>query len=230
MSKGVSQAYKSAETARSVPSFVVPAKEILKDVRSFSKSSHTSSTQQILKRSSSSFIDLTTSDAKRYLHTKMKKTTTAKALNQIIDLTMEDVLESNKPPPNAPRGPRAALASMTNNAIPTFTSNRGARRRPRTRVTKSTRQRPILNHHERAKRARQDQTTALLARVASKLYATAADIDADRSILRERWDVDDELQGEAPTEALSHLNNCFKKIEEAVGDGARTIEDSLLRR
>lgn len=76
----------------------------------------------------------------------------------------------------------------------------------------------------------QTETISTLARTASRLYASAADLDTNRGVLRQRWEIDDDLKDQHVTDVLGDLNGCLQRAEEAIRHGAAIIEDKVLRR
>ena len=72
------------------------------------------------------------------------------------------------------------------------------------------------------------ETTVIFAKIASKLRASGHAVDVDRDTLRERWNVDAHLQTQRVTDHLQELNECFTRVEDAIGDALSVIEGHLL--
>lgn len=70
----------------------------------------------------------------------------------------------------------------------------------------------------------------ILARIASRLYAVAHNIDSDRDTLRERWEIDVDLQIQQTTETLADLNTHFQRAEASVAEAIAIVERRLLHR
>lgn len=107
-------------------------------------------------------------------------------------------------------------------------------RRPQasTKTSKAKKNRPSQKQRKARQRAASDRTSgesvAILARVASKLRASAHAVDVDRGTLRQRWEVDEGLQLQTVTDHLKNLNECLGRAEDGIRDGLGVIEKRLL--
>ena len=102
-----------------------------------------------------------------------------------------------------------------------------------TKPTKAARNKPSKSQRKaRQRAAAKDQTSretiGTLAQIASKLRASAHAIDVDRGTLRQRWEVDENLQLQSVTDHLSDLNECFTRAEDGIRDALEVIEKRLL--
>ena len=132
---------------------------------------------------------------------------------------------------NHPSSPAAAAASGKRRRIANNNKNQTAALKALdTALTTINTHLRADQQQEHDQQAQQDKTTGILARVASRLYATSGDVEKDRNTLRERWEVDDSLKDISVTKDLSELNACFARIEEAIVEGTNMIEERLLKR
>ncbi|MCJ1453277.1 hypothetical protein MMC28_003623 [Mycoblastus sanguinarius] len=223
--RGVMQSYRAAERHPSVPAFVISADQLIKNINALSRGQSTnelgrnatqistiSTDRQSNKRSGDVSMDLVSSSPKR-VKTELPATLPAPAQKQgsFIDLTQDEPVYL----PSSQQCTRPALASISNNA-------RGKRpprkRRPRRKPFSPFVQERIVER----------ETTSMLARIASKIRASAHAIDMDRDTLRERWNVDSHLQLQHVTDHLGDLNKCFTRIEDGMRDSLEVIEGRLL--
>lgn len=72
------------------------------------------------------------------------------------------------------------------------------------------------------------ESVGLLAKIASKLRASAHTLDVDRETLRQRWEVDTVLQLQRTTDNLADLNGCFTMAENGIHSALEVIEQRLL--
>lgn len=126
--------------------------------------------------------------------------------------------------------------------------------RPRQASAKTTTKttEPSKKQREARRRAAIDsigrESVGALAKIASKLRASAHAIDVDRETLRQRWgesslrcmpnrikdklkistEVDIHLQLQSVTDQLSDLNECFGKAEDGIRDALDILEKRLL--
>ena len=73
-----------------------------------------------------------------------------------------------------------------------------------------------------------NQTTAALKKTIRHLGIAEEDIDKDRDLLRDRWEVDRGLQLQSVTDDLSLVNDCFLEAQRQLKSAAVRIEDRLL--
>ena len=208
-SEGVSHAYKYSETVKAVPAFVTQPKDIIKQLSQISRPS-------VKRGLNDSTISI------EYGLKRLKREDSAvhsivgSLSNHVIDLTLDEKEDS---------GLRNALQPITNNVSTRIHAYyQTSKPLPRHRYIS---QNMLLKTHQRAARNRRDRSTRILGRVATNMFAIAGDINADRNILRERWEVDDDLKKIQTTDDLATLNKCFVRIESAVEDGTRIIEEKL---
>lgn len=71
-------------------------------------------------------------------------------------------------------------------------------------------------------------TFAMIARIASKLRASAYALAVDRDTLRQRWEVDEDLQLQTVTDHFIDLNEYFCTAEDGIRDALDVIERRLL--
>ncbi|MCJ1425081.1 hypothetical protein MMC29_002969 [Sticta canariensis] len=71
-------------------------------------------------------------------------------------------------------------------------------------------------------------TNSSLHRILDGLKQSEANIEKDREILKERWDVDVDLQLQSVTEDLQILNECFLRAKNAIREAITIVEDRLL--
>ena len=71
-------------------------------------------------------------------------------------------------------------------------------------------------------------TNFSLHRILDGLKHSEANIDRDREILKERWELDAELQRQSVTDDLQVLNECFLAAKTALRDAVMIVEDRLV--
>lgn len=214
--KGVTQAYRDADRTPEVPAFVVSAKQILKNVRSMTRPAHTpaTSTNRVAlgprssNKRNADVVDLLSSSPKR------AKTEPPPTPN-VIDLTQDDE-SSTQFVPSRRLPLRPALADISNRGA----SNRGPGAKPsQKRRKKSLPPREQDVHRE---------SIGLLAKIASKLRASAHALTVDRETLRQRWELDEMLQLQQITDHLAELNECFTTAEKGIYGALEVVENRLL--
>ena len=208
--KGVTHAYQDGTRSPSVPAFVISAKQLIENVNLITRGpTPATGTNNVAlgprgtKKRNADVIDLISSSPKR------AKTEQPAAPN-VIDLTQEDG-PTTKFIPTRRLPFRPALAQITNLA----TGARSAQERRKD--TRSVRKQDI--HGE---------SLGTLAKIASKLRASAHALDVDRETLRARWEVDETLQLQHVTEYLAELNECFAATENGIQAALEVIEKDLL--
>ena len=214
--KGVTQAYQDGIRSPCVPAFIVSARQLIENINSVSRGKCAAPTPATgtnnvalgprgSKKRNPDVIDLVSSSPKR------AKTELPSRPN-IIDLTQEDVTTTTKfVPTNLPLRP--ALTEITNLGPNTKSSLK--RRKKKTRC--SERKQDI--HGE---------SIGTLAKIASKLRASAHGLDLDRAALRQRWEVDEKLQLQHVTDRLAELNDYFTATENGIRAALEVIEKDLL--
>ena len=234
--KGVAQAYKEtdiAHRAATVPAFVVPAKQLIDNIRNGSRAVARFTPPSSGKRGHENFIDLTQDSRKRL---KTKEPSYSQGSNyartpSYVDLTQDELV---KTPEKKLATNRPALVDISNNiprpgTVENSTRDRRKREREQRYRHIHTVQEKSNNVLNRANENAQ-QTSDIIARIGSRLHATAADIDADRNVLRQLWEFDNELKDQGVTNDLAELNECFTRAEEAIMYGTAIIEERLLSR
>ena len=179
--KGVTHAYREGFRTPSVPAFVVSAKQLIKNIDSTTRGQHpartpaTGTNNEALGRRASKkrhvdVTDLLSSSPKR-------AKTEAPTPPNVVDLTQDDE-PATKFISTSRRLPlRPALANVTNRSTGAKTSQK------RRKSTRLMREQDI-----------QVESIGTLAKIASKLRASANTLDMDREGLRQRWEVDETLQ------------------------------------
>lgn len=162
------------------------------------------------KRPNESVNDLAFSSPKRMKTSSLPTIPERRQQEDIIDLTRD---EPQYVPTRRPLN-RPALATMTNSTGVYQPASRRKHRHPRQHRSQGD-----LVHGE---------TIGVLAKIASKLRASAHAIDIDRDTLRQRWEVDGNLQRQTVTDHLADLNHYFTRAEDGIRDALTVIEDSLL--
>ena len=220
--------YKDADGAVSVPAFVVPASQIIQNMGGLPRVRGTPAPavsfvagtgsnrlplgSRTNKRTGTEAMDLLSPSPKR---TKTEGPTSSLLSKPpptgIIDLTQDD--EPTKYIPTRRQPTRPALANISNNAG-----------RPK-KKKKKVAQHQLITRESIVQR----ETTGVLAKIASKLRASAHALDVDRDTLRQRWEIDGNLQLQQVTKYLAELNECFTKAENGIKDALMVIEDRLLR-
>ena len=211
-----------------MPAFVVSAKEILDNLRGLSRVRGTVSPGSVLsKRNHDNFVDLTQDSRKRL---KTEGPSFSQGSNHARTSSYIDLTKSYKPVKVPARGAnRTALGNISNN-VSNKHSDPGGVSKPKANQSKRSREQRYQQVKAREEHRKDDQTTTIIARIASRLHATNADIDSDRDVLRQRWEVDNQLKHQEVTNDLGELNACFARAEEAILDGIAVIEERLLRR
>lgn len=212
--KGVTQAYRDAGRTPSVPAFVVSAKQLTKNVNSITRrqrsarppatgTNNTALGPRASNKRNADVMDTVSSSPKR-------AKTELPVIPNVIDLTQDDEPTTEFIPSR--RLPlRPALANITN----------------RDTVPKSSRKRrknaaPVREQDVHS------ESLGLLAKIASKLRASVHALEVDRETLRQRWEVDSELQLQHVTDHLATLNGCFARAENGIHAALEVIEKGLL--
>ena len=211
---GVTHAYRDVVRTPSVPAFVVSAKQIIKNIDSITRgqcSARTPATstnnvalgpRASIKRPAD-VITLSPSSPKR-------AKTDPPATPNVIDLTQDDEL-TGRSTPSPPPLSRPALASITNRG--TGPKNSQKRRK---------------NPHPPREQDIHRESLGILAKIASKLRASAHALEADRESLRRRWEIDEKLQLQHVTLHLADLNGFFTTAENGIHGALDVIERGLL--
>lgn len=223
--KGVAQAYRDvdlAHQAATVPAFVVPAKQLIDNIRNGAPKTGSSLR---CKRGHGEFVDLT-QDTRKRLKTEGPSHSQGPndaRTSSYIDLTQDKPIGTldRKGAIN-----RRALGDISNNIPRAGTGKKFAKQQRRPEREQRYKHVPVFQE-DRAN-GNPQQTAAIFAKIASRLHAIVAEIDADRDTLRERWEDDIELKQPAVTEDLAELNECFSHAQEALMDGIDTIKKKLL--
>lgn len=219
--KGVTQAYRDADRAPEVPAFVVSAKQIIKNVSSMTREQRSArtpatSTNKVAlgprpsNKRNADVVDLLSSSPKR------AKTEPPPTPN-VIDLTQDDEASTKFVPSRRPPS-RPALADISNRGG----SNWGTGPKPSQKRRKKPLPLPLREQNVHR------ESIGLLAKIASKLRASAHAISVDRETLRQRWELDEMLQLQQITNHLADLNECFTKAENGIYGGFEIIENRLL--
>ena len=212
--KGVTQAYRDTGRTPSVPAFVVSAKQLIENVNAVTRGQHSrrppaTGTNNVplgpraSNKRNADVIDLLSPSLKR-------AKTEPPATHNVIDLTQDDGLTATFIPSRRPSS-RPALANITNRG----TGPRDLQKRRKNR--QPLREQDV--YHE---------SVGMLAKIASKLRASAHAIDVDRETLRRRWEVDTVLQLQHITDNLADLNGCFTTAENGIHGALKVIETRLL--
>ena len=212
--KGPSQVYRDFGKTPSVPAFVIPAKQLINNVKSISREQNparppaagieiSSLRPRVSNKRNSDDIGVLSSSTKR---ARIEPSSTP----NFVDLTQEDEPESRFVPSRRPP-PRTALADVPANRI----SRKKFQRRRKT--ARSWREPDVYR-----------ESLGTLAKIASKLRASAHAIAVDRETLRQRWEVDEHLQLQHVTDNLVDLNECFTSAEEGINGALDVIEKRLL--
>lgn len=211
--KGVSQAYRDTVRTPSVPAFVVSAEQIIKNISSMTREQRSARTpatgtnnvvlgSRASNKRNADVVDLSSSP-------KRAKTEPTPTPN-VIDLTQDDE-SSTKFVPSRRRPSRPALANITNQSTGPKPSQK------RRKKTRPLREQNV--HHE---------SIGLLAKIASKLRASAHALTVDRETLRQRWELDEMLQLQQITDHLAELNQHFTTAENGIYSALDVIENRLL--
>lgn len=212
--KGVTDAYRDGVKPPAVPAFVVSAKQLIKNLKSTTRGQRSAGTpttgannvaleaRATNKRNADDVVDLVSSSPKR-------AKTEQPATRSVIDLTQDDEPTTKFLPTG-----RLPLRSVRKD------KNRGAGPKPSQKRRKGTRSGPLQDIH--------GESLGALAKVASKLRASAHALDVDRDTLRQRWEVDEKLQLQRVTDVLAQLNEYFTAIENGLYAALDVIETKLL--
>ena len=212
--KGVTDAYRDGIKPPSVPAFVVSAKQLIKNLNSTTRGQRSAGTpttgannvalgaRATNKRNADDIIDLVSSSPKR-------AKTEQPATRSVIDLTQDDEPTTKFLPTR--RLPLRAAPNST---------NRGTGPKPSQKRRKSTRRVQLQAIH--------GESLGVLAKVASKLRASAHALDVDRETLRQCWEVDEMLQLQHVTDDLAQLNGYFTASENDLYAALDVIENRLL--
>ncbi|CAF9913115.1 MAG: hypothetical protein ALECFALPRED_008638 [Alectoria fallacina] len=212
--KGVSQAYRDGVITPSVPAFVVSAKQLIKNVDSITRGQHSVRTPatgtnnvalgpRTSNKRNAETVDLLSSSPKR-------AKTEPPVTPNVIDLTQDEEPTTTRFIPTHRLPLRPALANITNHGT-------GPKALQRRKVQRPLREQDV--HGE---------SVSMLAKIASKLRASAHALDVDREALRRRWEVDDKLQHQHITDHLADLNECFTNAENGIHGALEVIEKRLL--
>ena len=218
--KGVSQAYRDGIRMPSVPAFVVSAKQLINNLDSTTRAPHSTHTpatgtnnvalgSRASKKRNADIIDLVSSSPKR-------AKTEPPAPATVIDLTQDDDATTKFVPTDTTRriSSRPALTDITNGGAGLKPSQHRKRRKKSARFPREQ------NIHA--------ESLGTLAKIASKLRASAHALEMDREALRQRWEVDEELQLHHVTENLTELNEYFTATENGIHAALEVIETRLL--
>ena len=212
--KGVTDAYRDGVRPPSVPAFVVSAKQLIKNLNPTTPAERSPGTpttgannvalgaRETNKRNADDIIDLVSSSPKR-------AKTEQPATRSVIDLTQDDEPTTRFLPTR-----RLPLRPAPNS------TNRGTGPKPSQKRRKSTRPALLRDIH--------GESLGALAKIASKLRASAHALDIDRETLRQRWEVDEMLQLQRVTDDLARLNEYFTATENDLYAALDVIERRLL--
>ncbi|CAD6578528.1 MAG: hypothetical protein ASARMPREDX12_008881 [Alectoria sarmentosa] len=212
--KGVSQAYRDGGITPSVPAFVVSAKQLIKNLDSITRGQHSVRTPatgtnnvalgpRTSNKRNAEIVDLLSSSPKR-------AKTEPPVTSNVIDLTQDEEPTTTRFIPTHRLPLRPALANITNHGAGPKTSHKR-------KIQRLLREQDV--HGE---------SVSMLAKIASKLRASAHALDVDREALRRRWEVDDKLQHQHITDHLADLNECFTSAENGIHGALEVIENRLL--
>lgn len=212
--KGVTDAYRDGVRPPSVPAFVVSAKQLIKNLNSTTRGQRSAGTpttgannvalgsRATSKRNADEIVDLVSSSPKR-------AKTEQPATRSVIDLTQDDEPITKFLPSR-----RLPLRQASN------TTNRGTGPKSSQKRCKSNRPARLRDIHS--------ESLGALAKVASKLRASAHALDIDREKLRQCWEVDEMLQLQHVTDDLAQLNEYFTATENDLYAALDVIETRLL--
>ena len=241
--RGVPKAYADADRATSVPAFAKTVSQILKDVNDQTRRQRESSTPTLL---DDSINRAATGTNRQPLAPRSGNARTAPtALRKLQPISQSSTnkrtaIDLTSSSPKRPKiedatGPR----HRNDNQIPIIdlTITSPVRLGPSTQRAKNHAARNTHPQHVgRSPREPLPQniihndTTTTLARCASKLRGASHDIEIDRDSLRERWEMDAELQLQDATENLADLNARFMEAEQAIANAVAIVEVKLLHR
>lgn len=215
--KGLTQAYRDdVGRTPSVPAFVVSAKQLIKDINSVPRGQRSARTPATgtnnvalgprpSNKRNAEVIDLLSSSPKR------AKTDSA-ATPKVIDLTQDDEPTKTTFIPTRRPSSRPALADITNRSTGPRTAHRRRKFQP-----------PLREQNAHG------ESISMLAKIASKLRASAHALVVDRDTLRRRWEADSNwLQLQHITDNLADLNECFARAENGIHGALEVIEKRLL--
>ena len=212
--KGVTDAYRDGVRPPSVPAFVVSAKQLIKNLNPTTHGQRSAGTpttgannvalgsREMNKRNADEIIDLVASSPKR-------AKTEQPATRSFIDLTQDDEPITKFQPTR-----RLTLRPASNTTNPGTGPKSSQKRRKRTRPAR------LQDIHA--------ESLGALAKVASKLRASAHALDIDRETLRQCWEVDEKLQLQHVTDDLAQLNGYFTATENDLYAALDVIETRLL--
>lgn len=213
--KGVTGAYRDGVRSPAVPAFVVSAKQLIENLNPTTREQRSARPpatgtnnvalgSRATNKRNAEVIDLLSSSPKR-------AKTEQPATHNVIDLTQDDEPPTKFVPTRRPPS-RPALVDVTSRG--TAPSHRSQKRR---RATRPPQAQDI--HGE---------SLGTLAKIASKLRASAHALEVDRETLRQRWEVDETLQLQYVTDNLAELNGYFTATETAIYAALDVIEKRLL--
>lgn len=216
--KGVTQAYRDAETPTSVPAFGLTAQQIIDNIYGLTRGAPNPAVFTV-RGSGSNRIPLGPSSGNKRAN-RGNQTSAPKR-----------VKTENRPAPSRPGFTRDNFIDLTGDDPITYAPTR--RQQNRVGSTNTTRRIPSARQRRDRQRVVQErvthrETVGILAKIASKLRASAHALDVDRDTLRKRWDTDNFLQEQHITDHLSDLNRFFTQAEEGIRDALRVIENKLL--
>ena len=212
--KGVTDAYGDGVRSPSVPAFVVSAKQLIKNLNPTTRGQRSARTpatgtknvalgRRATNKRNAEVIDLLSSSPKR-------AKTEQPAPPNVIDLTQDD--EPTTKYISTRRLPmRPALGNIT---------NRGTAPKPSQKRRATARPTQVQDIH--------GESLGTLAKIASKLRASAHAVDVDRETLRQCWEVDQMLQLQHITDNLAELNEYLTATEHGIYAALDVIEKRLL--
>lgn len=212
--RGVTQAYGDFGRTPSIPAFVVSAKQLVKNINSMARGQQSArttatGTNNLALRPRAS--TKRTADLTDHLSSSSKRAKTEPpAASDVIDLTQDE-----EPTPKLIASRRLPLQPVHAN-----TMNRG----PGPKNSQKRRKNPLHPQEQDSHL----ESLAILAKIASKLRASAHTLDVDRGTLRQRWEVDSGLQLQHVTDGLADLNECFTTAENGIHAALEVIEKRLL--
>lgn len=84
------------------------------------------------------------------------------------------------------------------------------------------------NNKQEVQQSNRSATNSSLHKILDGLKQSEANIEKDREILKERWELDVDLQLQSVTDDLQILNECFLRAKNAIRDAIMIVEDRLL--
>lgn len=210
--------YEEGGRSPSVPAFVIPAAQLIKDTTSYpdcrasnaAVAPHSKRVPLGPRSVNKRTIDQPRSElpARKRARSEMPNFQNAANHIPVIDLTDDSPISQVQYVPSRPQ----QAPPVTNKAM----KNRRKRERQR--------QSSLLGHQARSQRV----TNITLSRVLDGLEGSAFQLDKDRDGLRQRWEVDTNLQLQTVTDHLGELNECFTRAEEAIAEGIAIVRERLL--